>query len=104
VESSEDPTSVLQEGPSLRSASLNLTVLVVSLAMLLWTILLWPLSALLRRADRASIGVSAEVQRLRLCMRGAVAFDLLYLLGWLLLMQPLASSQVQVYGRPSTPS
>ncbi|MEO6925674.1 MAG: serine hydrolase domain-containing protein, partial [Rhodanobacter sp.] len=56
VSDSENPISVLQEAPFLHSAPLNLTVLVLSLLILLSTLVLWPLAALLRRADRATSG------------------------------------------------
>jgi CubicO group peptidase (beta-lactamase class C family) len=95
---SEDPTSVLQAVPPLRSAPLNLTVLIVSVAILLWTVVLWPLAALLRRADRATSGVPGEVRRLRRFACVVAIIDLLYLLGWFLVLQPVLKTDLQVYG------
>ncbi len=100
---SEDPTSVLQSVPPLRSASLNVAVFLLSLAILLWTVLLWPLSALLRRADRATSGVPGEVRRLRLLARVAAVIDLLYLGGWFLVLQPVLKTDLQVYGSALDP-
>jgi hypothetical protein len=97
VSDSENPISVLQEASFLHSAPLNLTVLMLSLVVLLLTLLLWPFGALLRRADRATSGTSTEVKRLRLYQRLAVTFDVVYLLGWLKLIQPILNSDVAVY-------
>jgi CubicO group peptidase (beta-lactamase class C family) len=97
VVDSDDPTSVLQAVPALKAAPLTLTVLIVSLAILLWTLVLWPLAPLLRRGDRAPSGVPAETRRLRLFTRIAVLVDVVYLVAWYMLLQPLLGSQVQVY-------
>ena len=94
---SDNPVSVLQEGTVLRSAALNLGVLVFSVAALLCALLAWPLGALLRRADRATSGATAEVRRLRRLQRGAVVVALLYLGAWFLLIMPLLSTDVGVY-------
>jgi hypothetical protein len=94
---SEDSTSVLQAVPFQRSGPLNLTVLLGSAAILFWTLILWPLSPLLRRGDRAQIGISPEVRRLKLFMRVAALADVIYLAAWAMLLQPILSSQVQVY-------
>ena len=97
VVDSEDPTSVLQAVPSLKSGSLNVAVLLGSVAILVWTLILWALSPLLRRGDRAQIGVSPEVRRLRLIARIAVAVDAFYLVGWAMLMRPLLTNDFQVF-------
>ena len=64
---------------------------------LLWTLLLWPLSWLLRRGDAAQSTVSAEVRRLRLYERGAAAVGLVYLIGWYVILQPILANQVGAY-------
>jgi CubicO group peptidase (beta-lactamase class C family) len=97
VVDSEDPTSVRQAAPFIRSAPLNLNVLMFSAAVLLWTLILWPLSALLRRGDAAPSGVSPEVRRLRLYQRGAAAVDLVYLIGWYMMLQPILANQLGAY-------
>ena len=56
VSDSENPISVLQQASFLHSAPLNLTVLTLTLVVLLFTLVLWPLGALLRRADRPPAG------------------------------------------------
>jgi len=97
VSDRENPISVLQEASLLHSAPLNLTVLTLSLVVLLSTLLLWPLGALLRRADRATSGTSTEVKRLRLYQRLALVFDAVYLFAWFKLIQPILNSDVAVY-------
>lgn len=97
VSDSENPISVLQEASFLRSAPLNLAVLTLSLIVLLSTLVLWPLGALLRRADRATSGTSPEVKRLRLYQRLALALDAVYLVAWLKLIQPILNSDVGLY-------
>jgi hypothetical protein len=97
VVDSENPTAVLQAAPFTRSTPLNLTVLLFSAVVLLWTLVLWPLSWLLRRGDAAQSTVSAEVRRLRLDQRGAAAVDLVYLIGWYIVLQPILANQVGAY-------
>ncbi len=97
VVDSDDPTSVLQAVPAAKSATLNVTVLLASVTILFWTLVLWALSPLLRRGDRATIGVSPEVRRLRLVVRVAAAVDAAYLIGWALLMYPLLTNDLQVF-------
>jgi CubicO group peptidase (beta-lactamase class C family) len=93
---SDDPTSVLQGAPLTRSAPLNLSVLLVSLAILALTVLRWPISWLVKRhyphpAD------STEVRRLRLLIRAAVMFNVLYVVGWMVLLTPVLSVKLWVY-------
>ena len=94
---SENPVSVLQEADFLTSAPLTLTVLSLSVLVLLCTLVFWPLGALLRRADRGSSGASPEVRRLRLWQRIAVTVDAVYLMAWLLLIQPVLSTDLALY-------
>ncbi|MBP1202972.1 CubicO group peptidase (beta-lactamase class C family) [Duganella sp. 1411] len=94
---SENPVSVLQEGPLARSAALNLGVLVFSAATLLCALLAWPLGALLRRADRATSGAGPGLRKLRTLQRAAVVVDVLYLGAWFMLIKPLLNTDVGVY-------
>jgi hypothetical protein len=94
---SENPVSVLQDAPFLRSAPLNLTVMSLSLAVLLCTLVLWPLGAVLRRADRATSTAPAGLPRLRLVQRLAVAVVAVYLFAWFKLIQPVLSSDLGIY-------
>jgi CubicO group peptidase (beta-lactamase class C family) len=97
VVDSENPVSVLHEAPFTGSAPLNLTVLSLSLLVLLSTLVLWPLGAALRRADRASSGASPQLSKLRLVQRVAVSVDAVYLLAWFMLIQPVLNTDLAIY-------
>jgi CubicO group peptidase (beta-lactamase class C family) len=93
---SDDPTSVLQAAPLSRSAPLNLSVLLGSLAILALTVLLWPISWLVKRRYPQPAD-STEVRRLRLLIRVAATFDVLYLASWMALLTPVLSVKLWVY-------
>jgi hypothetical protein len=97
VVDSDDPVTVLTAVPAWRSESLTLLVLAVSLAVLVWTMVLWPLSPLLRRGERARSEVPVAARRCRLALRGLALFDLLYLFGWYELIRPVLATTLQVY-------
>jgi CubicO group peptidase (beta-lactamase class C family) len=93
---SDDPTSVLQRAPLSRSAPLNLSVLLGSLAVLTLTVLLWPISWLVKRRYPHPAD-PPEVRRLRLLIRAAATFDVLYLIAWMVLLTPALSVKLWVY-------
>jgi CubicO group peptidase (beta-lactamase class C family) len=93
---SEDPISVFQAVPLLRSAPLNLTVLLGSLAILVLAVAFWPISWLIRR--RYGVAADpAEVRQLRLWGRIAAAIALLYAIAWIALLMPVLKVQLWVY-------
>jgi hypothetical protein len=93
---SEEPISVLHPVPFLRSASLNLTILGASLAILVLTAVLWPVTAIVkRRYGRPA--ASQEVRRLRRWIAAVVILDLLYVMAWIMLLQPVLSTSLWVY-------
>jgi len=96
VVDSTDPTAVLQSVPLRRSASLNLTVLLGSFLVLAVTLVLWLLSRWLKPAKTISEEMPL-VRRLRLFLRAAVAFDLIYLVAWFMLLRPLLNTELDVY-------
>jgi hypothetical protein len=100
---SEDPVTVLQATPFARSSTLNLNVLMLSLGVLFWTLALWPLSTLLRRADRGVPGVSPEGRRLRLITRVAAAADVIWLGGWIVVFLPILGNHIEAYGKALDP-
>jgi hypothetical protein len=100
---SNDPTSVLQAVPPMRSAKLTLTILLSSVVILLLTLVLWGLSPLLRRGERAPSGLSPKVRRLRLFMRGAALVDVAWLFAWYLLLKPITATQLDVYATSFDP-
>lgn len=95
---SDDPTAVLQAVPFWRSQSLNLTVLLASAAVIFWTLLLWPLSPLLRRGEPGDSAATPPLRRLRLQLRCAALVDAVYLAAWTLLLLPVLSYRLEVYG------
>lgn len=97
VVDSEDPISVLQAVPAWRSAPLNLAIFLGSLVVLIWTLVLWPLSALLRRGERAESGLSLEVRRVRLVGRFLALGAGVYLAAWYMLLKPVLDLQLEVY-------
>jgi CubicO group peptidase (beta-lactamase class C family) len=100
---SEDPISVLQAVPFIRSGSLNLTVLLGSLAILIVTIVAWPIIWILRRRLEVHASDSMELRRLRFLTRAAATLDVLYLLAWIMLLKPGLSVDLQVYSTALDP-
>ena len=94
---SENPIAVLQEASFLRSAPLNLTIFTLALLVTVSTLVVWPLGALLLRAERASVVHSAPLRRARLVQRLAVVVSLLYLLAWYLLIAPVLETSLGIY-------
>jgi len=100
---STDPTSVLQAVPFLRSQPLNVTVLFASVAILLWSLVLWLVSPLLRRGEPARSEATPVLRRSRLFMRCAALVDIVYLGAWIMLFLPILSLQIEVYGHRLDP-
>ena len=103
VVDSEDPTSVLQSVPFSRSSVLNLPVLLGAFAILALTVIQWPISWLVRRGYGVASRQSPAVRRLRLYARLAAVFDVLYLLGWMILLKPVLSLDIQIYSAAFDP-
>ena len=97
VVSSTDPSSVLQRVPLRRSASLNLTVLLGSTLVLLAALALWLMSHWLKPLKSSPGELAPSVQRLRLGLRVAVVFDLLYLAAWFMLLRPVLNLELNFY-------
>jgi CubicO group peptidase (beta-lactamase class C family) len=97
VVNSSDPSSVLQSVPLIRSAALNLTVLLGSFLILAVTLLLWVLSPLLKPSRTIAQEFEPLVRRLRLSLRAAAAVELLYLFAWFMLLLPLLNTELDFY-------
>jgi hypothetical protein len=80
----------------LHSAPLNLSILLGSLAILTVTLLLWPVSWLLRRSYGRP-PESRELRRLRLLIGVAVIVQLLYAAAWVAWLTPVLSVELWVY-------
>jgi CubicO group peptidase (beta-lactamase class C family) len=100
---SEDPTSVLQSVPFARTAPLNLIILVGSFVILVITVIAWPITWFVRRRRGAGASDSPQLRRVRLLMRAAATFDLIYLIAWMMLLQPVLSLELQVYSTALDP-
>jgi hypothetical protein len=74
------------------------TVLLVSVAILFWSLVLWLVSPLLRRGEPAQSEATAAMRRLRLYARCAALVDVVYLGAWTMLLLPVLSLQLEVYG------
>ena len=103
VVDSEDPTSVLQAVPLRRSSALNLTVLIVACLILIWTLLAWLLSPWLRPPKNIPDDLIAQVRRLRLLLRAAAAFDVVYLVCWFMILRPTLSLELDFYSSSLDP-
>jgi CubicO group peptidase (beta-lactamase class C family) len=97
VVDSEDPTSVLQAVPFYRSSMLNLPVLLIAFAILVLTSLFGPISWMVRRSYGVQSRQSLPVRRVRLYARLAAAAGVAYLLGWMMVLKPVLSLDLQVY-------
>jgi hypothetical protein len=98
-----DPTSVLQAVPFKRSSVLNLTVLIVACLILVWTLLTWLLSPWLRPPKNIPDDLVAQVRRLRLLLRAAAAFDVVYLVCWFMVFRPILSLELDSYSSSLDP-
>jgi len=100
---SEDPTSVLQEVPGHRSAALNMTLLVASFLILVATVILWPISYLVRRHYSPGPVQSTEARRARILLRVGATFALVWLVCWSLVLLPVLSTQLDFYSTAHDP-
>jgi CubicO group peptidase (beta-lactamase class C family) len=94
---SGDPTSVLQAVPLQRSSALNLTVLIVACLILIWTLLAWVISPWLRPPKNIAEDLIPQVRRLRLLLRAAAAFDVVYLACWFMVLLPTLNLELDFY-------
>jgi len=91
---SDDPTSVLQQVPLRRSAALNLTVMLFSVVILTLAVLLWPITYWIRRHYQRG---PLPNQGPRTILRVAALFDLLWLAAWCIVLTPVLSIQLDFY-------
>jgi CubicO group peptidase (beta-lactamase class C family) len=98
-----DPTSVLQAVPLKRSSVLNLTVLILSCLILVWTLMAWLLSRWLKPPKNIPEDLVAQVRRLRLLLRAAAAFDVVYLACWFMILLPTLNLELDFYSSSLDP-
>lgn len=97
VINNEDPTSVLQAVPGHRSGGWNLPLFGGAVAVLLLTVILWPVAALVRRHYRAPLQLTGRDAQARTLPRIAALVGLGWLFGWYLMMEPLMSNHLEAY-------
>jgi CubicO group peptidase (beta-lactamase class C family) len=76
------PVFVFQRAPWDENSGLNLPLIVSALIVLLLTIILWPVAALVRRHYHHPLTLSPQQRRIRLLVRLACLFDLLFVCGF----------------------
>jgi hypothetical protein len=76
---------------------LNLSVLLGSLIVLIFTVLGWILAPILKKPTAVPEDRLVEVRRLRLWIRVAAAYELLYLGAWIVVIRPVLSFNLEFY-------
>jgi CubicO group peptidase (beta-lactamase class C family) len=94
---SDNPVGVLQAVPLARNSALNLTVGFLSFLILLATMLIWPVAWWLRRSCPEKPGLTGRPALLRRLTRIAAVADLVYLLGWYMLLAPALQARYYAY-------
>ena len=102
VVDSDDASSVLQAVPWMRSAALNVTVLLGSFVILILAVIAWPLSWLRKRSADVARN-SPALKRLQMILLIAALVDLLYLVAWALLLRPVMNLELDMYSTKLDP-
>ena len=76
------PVFVFQRSPAAENGGFNTALIVSAIVVLLITLLLWPVAALIRRHYKQTLNLTPQQRRLRLIVRLACLFDLLFLFGF----------------------
>ncbi len=97
VYSSDDPSSILQPVPAWKSSLWNLSLLCASIAILLIVVVLWPVSALLRRKYRQPSTLAGKELLVTRVLRVAALIDVVYLLAWIVPVSPILSNHIEAY-------
>jgi CubicO group peptidase (beta-lactamase class C family) len=83
------PFFIFQQPSFLDGKNLNLTIIIACLAIMLLTLLLWPVAWGIRKHYNRPLQLSTSQKRMRLVVRLVCALDLLFILGWVLLVSKL---------------
>ncbi|MGH8186930.1 MAG: serine hydrolase domain-containing protein, partial [Steroidobacteraceae bacterium] len=100
---SNDPSSVLQSVPAWRSGSWNTPLLLIAIAVLLWATIAWPVTEISARMRAAAVLTGSDLRWHRFT-RVATAFALAYLCGWVAVLAPILSNQLEVYDATLDPT
>jgi len=74
------PVFVFQRSPWYENSGLNLPLIISALAVLVLTIVLWPVAALIRRHYGHKLSLSPQARRLRIIARLACLLDLIFVI------------------------
>tara|TARA_R110002033_G_scaffold169344_2_gene209993 strand:- start:17184 stop:19235 length:2052 start_codon:yes stop_codon:yes gene_type:complete len=94
---SHNPVSILQAAPASRNGTLFQFVAGFSLLVLLCTAIVWPIAAWVQRTRQLPPVATGRAALLRRLTRIAVVVNLVYLVGWCLLLAPMLSSEYSFY-------
>ena len=94
---SHNPVGVLQAVPASRNAKMFQIVVGASVAILLLTVIVWPIGWWIRRRHAAAPIATGQVRTVRLLTRVAALADLVYLFGWYRVLAPILDTRVEVY-------
>jgi hypothetical protein len=97
VYASDDPSSILQPVPAWKSAVWNLSLLCGSIAILVVVVVLWPVSALLRRKYRQPSTLAGKELLVTRVLRVAALIDVVYLLAWIFAISPILNNHIEAY-------
>jgi len=94
---SHNPVSILQAAPASRNGTIFKLVAGFSLLVLLCTAIVWPVAAWVQRTRQLPPVATGRAALLRRLTRIAVVVNLVYLVGWYLLLAPMLSSEYSFY-------
>src|SRR5262249_51252785 len=100
---SHDPTSIMQEVPSLRSGGWNVPAFLGAVAIVVLAIVAWPVSALIRRHYGKPLALSGSERWTYWLPRIAAVIALAYLLGWSAMLSPILGNKLDVYNNALDP-
>jgi hypothetical protein len=80
------PFFVFQRPSFFDGKYLNLTIIIASLAVMLLTLILWPVAAGVRKHYNRPLQLTPEQKRMRVIVRLVCVLDIVFLLGWVVLV------------------
>jgi len=97
IADSANPVSISQAVPASRNSTVFLAIAGVSLLVLVLTVLVWPVAAWLCRKHKIAPVASGRAALVRRLTRIAAIADLVYLLGWYMVLAPILSNVLDGY-------